>query len=174
VSLRLLPLYVLCALAAFAGFGLFHAGNKNIKISPLVGTKAPAIELPAFNGKRFSSGAWEGKVVVLNFFASWCAPCALEHPELMKLAKNNIAIYGVAWKDKAGKTSEWVKERGNPYRAIGIDSARTTTILFGLTGVPETFVIDKKGMIRAHYSEPLGADKIQQELLPLVEQLEHE
>jgi cytochrome c biogenesis protein CcmG/thiol:disulfide interchange protein DsbE len=110
---------------------------------------------------------------VVNFFASWCVPCRVEHPILMRLAnKEHLAIYGIAYKDRNDATRQVLGQLGDPYRRIGVDADGRVGLNFGVYGVPETYVIDKTGRIRQRFVGPLSADAIERELLPMVQKLE--
>jgi cytochrome c biogenesis protein CcmG/thiol:disulfide interchange protein DsbE len=111
-------------------------------------------------------------VVLVNFFASWCVPCRIEQPILMRLAKqDHVALYGIDYKDQPAAAKRVLAELGDPYRAIGLDADGITGIDFGVYGVPETYVIDKNGQIRKRFVGPLTEQSLQQELLPLLKQL---
>ena len=113
-----------------------------------------------------------GQPAVINFFASWCVPCRIEHPLLMRLAKDSaIRLYGIAYKDKPEDSARLLTQLGNPYRAIGMDRDGVAGLDFGVYGVPETYVLDKAGIIRKKFVGPLTADAIETELLPLLKAL---
>jgi cytochrome c biogenesis protein CcmG/thiol:disulfide interchange protein DsbE len=111
-------------------------------------------------------------VVRVNFFASWCVPCRVEHPILMRLAaEEHVALYGIDYKDRPEDARRILAQLGDPYRAIGLDPDGITGINFGVYGVPETYVIDKTGQIRKRFVGPLTGEALQQELLPLLKKL---
>ena len=113
-----------------------------------------------------------GQVVVLNFFASWCVPCRVEHPILMRLAaQEKLPLVGVAYKDKVEDSRRILTQLGDPYRAIAVDAEGRLGIDFGVYGVPETYVIDKSGRIRKRFVGPLAPDVVERELLPLLREL---
>jgi cytochrome c biogenesis protein CcmG/thiol:disulfide interchange protein DsbE len=110
--------------------------------------------------------------VLVNFFASWCAPCRVEHPILMRLAaQDHVALYGIDYKDRPEDAKRILAQLGDPYHAVGLDPDGTTGIDFGVYGVPETYVIDKTGQIRKRFVGPLTEQALQQELLPLLKSL---
>jgi cytochrome c biogenesis protein CcmG/thiol:disulfide interchange protein DsbE len=110
--------------------------------------------------------------VLVNFFASWCVPCRVEQPLRMRIAEEeHLPLYGIAYKDKPENTAAFLKQLGDPYRAVGLDREGRTGIDFGVYGVPETYVIDKTGRIRYRHVGPLTAEVLDQQLLPLVKKL---
>src|SRR5258706_6642345 len=130
-------------LASALAFGIFKGGPE---VDSRIGEPIPDFNISAISTKPmlFAPDIWRHKVAVVNFFASWCESCQLEHPVLMKLAgTGKVAIYGVAWKDKAAPVVKWLTDKGNPYQMIGLDEFGYTTIPLALTGVPETFLVDK-------------------------------
>jgi cytochrome c biogenesis protein CcmG/thiol:disulfide interchange protein DsbE len=102
------------------------------------------------------SASIAGEIVLVNFFASWCVPCRVEHPLLQRLARDEgLAIYGIVYKDEPAAIRRWLDDLGNPYAAVAIDPASRTAIDFGVYGVPETYVIDGDGRIRFRFAGPL-------------------
>jgi cytochrome c biogenesis protein CcmG/thiol:disulfide interchange protein DsbE len=113
-----------------------------------------------------------GKPVLINFFASWCVPCRLEHPLLMRLAEHDhVAVYGIDYKDKPEDAKQLLAQLGDPYRAIGQDRDGRAGLDFGVYGVPETYVLDKAGHIRKRFVGPLTVQRVDKELLPLLREL---
>ena len=129
--------------------------------------------LPGLGTKPgFASADLAGKVVLVNFFASWCAPCRVEHPLLMRLAEEGkVVLWGIDYKDKPEDASRLLAQLGDPYGRIGVDESGRTAIDFGVYGVPETYVIDKQGRIRYRQVGPISAETWDRVLLPLVKQL---
>jgi cytochrome c biogenesis protein CcmG, thiol:disulfide interchange protein DsbE len=145
--------------------------------SALLDQPVPTFELPPIagrDGRGFSSADLEGRVSLVNVFASWCVPCRVEHPLLMALADDGVAIYGIDYKDPADKAAGWLAELGDPYRAIGADQDGRVAIDWGVYGVPETFVIDREGRIRYRFVGPLQQRDIEETLRPMLAQLERE
>lgn len=141
--------------------------------SPMTGKKIPQFSLSGLAGaKGFTSNdlAAQNRPVLINFFASWCAPCMQEAPLLAELA-DNIPIWGIAYKDAQPDTMSYLKHYGNPYQRLACDTRGLTAIDFGLYGVPETFVIDQLATIRARYAGALTDDIIGTQLLPLLQTL---
>lgn len=157
----------------FAGLvWLFYAGLSGPPPSqlpsPLVGKPAPEFTLPALSGGGFShADLAKGEPTVVNFWASWCAPCRVEHPLLEALAaRGNIRLYGVAWKNKPELARRFLDELGNPFARADLDETGRMGIDWGISGVPETFVVDGRGIIRAHYAGPLTPDVVSEVILP--------
>jgi cytochrome c biogenesis protein CcmG/thiol:disulfide interchange protein DsbE len=167
-----LPAVLFGALAVgfYGGLGT----DATVLPSALIDKPAPhfALPPPSGNGSGFSSADLEGKVSLVNIFASWCAPCRAEHPVLNTLAKSDrVPVYGINYKDKPGAAAAWLSELGDPYAKIGADDGRVA-IEWGVYGVPETFVVDRAGRIRYRHVGPLTQADIERTILPLVAKLE--
>jgi cytochrome c biogenesis protein CcmG/thiol:disulfide interchange protein DsbE len=119
---------------------------------PLVDRDLPALPLEDFPGRRpdFDPSAVEGPYL-LNVWASWCAPCRIEHPVLMGLAEQGVPIYGVVYKDDPGNALAFLNQLGDPFAGLAADPEGRAAIELGLTGAPETFVVDSQGVIRARW-----------------------
>ena len=165
----LIPVAVFVGLAVLLYVGLFQ-GPPSLLPSPLVGKPAPDIALPALDSQATNFSRAElgqGRPVIINFWASWCAPCRIEHSTLESLAaRNGVTLYGVAYKDDPEKSRAFLTELGNPFGKIDTDRDGRVAIDWGVTGVPETFVVDGKGVIRVHYAGPLTEQLLQQLILP--------
>jgi cytochrome c biogenesis protein CcmG/thiol:disulfide interchange protein DsbE len=172
-ALYLLPLLAFCVLVAWFALALRPNYDPQTLPSAMIDQPAPAFDLAALNGgANLSLSGLKGQVVLVNFFASWCVPCRIEQPILMRLAKqDHVALYGIDYKDQPAAAKRVLAELGDPYRAIGLDADGITGINFGVYGVPETYVIDKNGQIRKRFVGPLTEQSLQQELLPLLKQL---
>ena len=145
--------------------------------SALLDKPVPTFELPPIAGRGgpgFSSADLAGKVSLVNVFASWCVPCRVEHPLLMALADEGIAIYGIDYKDPADKAASWLAELGDPFRAVGADQDGRVAVDWGVYGVPETFVVDRDGRIRHRHVGPLQPHDIEKTIKPLLEHLGRE
>jgi cytochrome c biogenesis protein CcmG/thiol:disulfide interchange protein DsbE len=156
---RVLPFVPLVAVAAlgllFAGYGLHH--NPQVFPAALVGKPLPQDALPPLQGPgppRTIAATLKGPALV-NVFASWCAPCAEEAPQLMQLKAQGVPLVGVAYKDDPGNTLGFLDRRGNPFDIVLVDSSGDAGVDFGISGVPETFVVDGKGMIVAKHVGPM-------------------
>ncbi len=171
----LIPLILFIVMVAFLAVGL-KLDPREVP-SPFIGKPAPAFNLPqlADPGKSFSNANLQGQVSLLNVWASWCVSCKQEHPFLLKLAKQNILpIYGLDYKDEREAGMEWLNRLGNPYTVSVFDADGKVGIEWGVYGVPETFVIDKQGVIRHKHTGPITEESWQKTLLPLIIQLQKE
>lgn len=169
----LIPLALFVVVVGFLAIGLTL--NPREVPSPLIGKPAPAFTLPQLHdpGKALSPHDLVGKVWLLNFWASWCGGCKDEHPVLMQLAKSGeVPIYGMDYKDQRDEALTWLRRWGNPYPAIAVDQSGRVGIDYGVYGVPETYVIDKAGMIRFKQIGPLDHDALEKKILPLVKALQ--
>jgi cytochrome c biogenesis protein CcmG/thiol:disulfide interchange protein DsbE len=145
--------------------------------SPLIDKPAPAFELPLLGapGKSFAPKDQLGQVWLLNVWASWCVSCREEHPVLVELAKSGaVPIYGLNYKDRRDESLRWLAKYGNPYRDSAVDAEGRIGIDYGVYGVPETYVIDKRGVIRYKQIGPVTTEILAQKILPLVGQLSRE
>jgi len=142
--------------------------------SPLIGKPAPAFELPLLHApeKKFSHQEMRGKVWILNVWASWCATCSEEHPVLVDLAASGVVpLYGLNYKDKREDGLAWLKTFGDPYQLSIHDFEGRVGIDYGVYGVPETYVIDKRGVIRYKRIGALTPEIVKSRVLPLVQEL---
>lgn len=153
---------------AFAVF--LQQGPPGFLPSQLVGKTAPDFTLPPLDAEAQSFTRAElsqGRPTVINFFASWCTPCRVEHPTLQAMAaRGDITLYGIDYKDTPEKARAFLDELGNPFGRINEDRDGRVAIDFGVTGVPETFVVDGNGVIKAHYSGPLSDAVVRGLILP--------
>jgi cytochrome c biogenesis protein CcmG/thiol:disulfide interchange protein DsbE len=167
--LYLVPVALFGGLTFLLYIGLFQGPPSELP-SPLVGKPAPDFMLPPLDSQaqQFSRAELgQGRPVIVNFWASWCAPCRIEHPELQQLAtRQGITLYGIDYKDKPENARTFLTELGNPFGKIDQDQEGRVSIDWGVTGVPETFVIDGKGIIRVHYAGPLTDEVIDRLILP--------
>jgi cytochrome c biogenesis protein CcmG/thiol:disulfide interchange protein DsbE len=142
--------------------------------SPLIGKPAPAFELPLLQqpDKSFSQKDMLGTVWVMNVWASWCPPCLVEHPVVSELARSGIApVVGLNYKDAREDALPWLKRNGDPFKVTVYDAAGRIAIDYGVYGVPETYVIDRNGVIRYKRVGPLTPEIIQKKVRPLIEEL---
>lgn len=171
----LLPLLLFIVLAIFLAVGL-RLNPKDIP-SPLIDKPAPAFALPilASPEKTLKQSDLQGQVWLLNVWASWCISCREEHPLLLQLAKQNpVMLVGLNYKDEAQAANLWLQKLGNPYNVSIMDSDGRTGIDYGVYGVPETFVIDKRGVIRYKHTGPVVPGDLERIFLPLIQQLQAE
>lgn len=153
---RWLPLVLFAILVGFFAKGLVL--NPREVPSPLIGKPAPAFSLPVVGkpGQTFSPADMKGQVWLLNVWAPWCVSCRQEHPVLMSLAREHaIAIVGLNWKDKDREAERLLALHGNPYVAVPDDLSGKAGIDYGVTGTPETYLIDREGIIRMKHIGPI-------------------
>lgn len=171
----IVPLILFIVIAVFLALGLKLKPSEIP--SPLVDKPAPTFFAPKLNSpnEKLSPTDLHGKVWLFNVWASWCASCKEEHPVLNELVKQNpVVIIGLNYKDEPGAAQQWLAMLGNPYTDSITDQDGRIGLDWGVYGVPETFVIDKKGIVRHKYTGPVTAEAIQQTLLPLIAKLQAE
>ena len=158
------PLVVLLALGAlFAGYALKH--DPHVQPQALVGKPVPAVTLPDLDtGAMVAVRDAPSGPRLINFFASWCAPCRVEQPQLMALKARGVTVVGVAYKDEPARTQQFLAELGDPFAAKLVDRSGRAGIEFGVTGVPETFLVGANGVILAKHSGPLTDADVQEML----------
>jgi cytochrome c biogenesis protein CcmG/thiol:disulfide interchange protein DsbE len=169
----LVPLAVFLVLTVFLAIGL-TLDPKEVP-SPFIGKPAPEFTLPEVSDstKTLNPRALKGQVFLLNVWASWCVSCRQEHSVLLELAKRNLVpLYGLNYKDERGSALRWLEQLGNPYIASGFDADGRVGIDWGVYGVPETFLIDRAGVVRYKHTGPLTRDVLETKLLPLIRQLQ--
>lgn len=168
----LLPLAIFMALLLFLGVGL-RLNPREIP-SPFIGKPAPTFTLTQLSepNKAISPQDMLGKVWLLNVWASWCVSCRQEHPVLMDFSKQGVVpIIGLNYKDNREEGLGWLRQFGNPYQLSAFDGSGRVGIDYGVYGVPETFLIDKKGVIRLKHVGPVTPEVIAEKLLPLIKEL---
>ena len=156
--LFLLPVLIFIGVGIGLALGLTR--DPSTLPSALIDQPVPTFELPPVAGREgpgFGSADLVGRVSLVNVFASWCVPCRVEHPLMMALADDGVAIYGIDYKDPAEQAAAWLAELGDPYRAVGADRDGRVAIDWGVYGVPETFVVDGRGIIRHQHIGPIAA-----------------
>jgi len=172
-SLRfILPLVVFVVLVGFLAVGLNL--DPRLVPSPLIGKPAPAFVLPRLDdaARTMRRDDLLGKPWVLNVWASWCGPCREEHPQVLALARGRYApIVGLNYKDVRDDARNWLLRLGDPYTVSLSDTDGRIGIDYGVYGVPETFVIDKAGVIRFKHVGPLTATVVQSRIVPLLKEL---
>ncbi len=152
------------------------SGGYDPKVLPsvLLNTPAPELDLLELSGYGdvLTSADLKGKVSLLNIWGSWCAGCTVEHPLLMEIARSGeVPIYGIAWRDKPDRSAAWLERHGNPFTKIGQDPNSKAIINLGVTAAPETFLIDKEGIIRYKISGIITRESWRNTLQPLIAQL---
>ena len=170
--LFLLPLATLLVLAGFFGWSLLSGRDPASIGSAVVNRPAPPLAAPALrDGEPALTDALlrSGKPVLINFFASWCAPCLAEHPLLLRLREREGAtIIGIAWKNKPDEARAWLKKLGDPFRYAGVDPEGKLSLDWGLSGVPETYLVDGDGIVRLHYRRAINERDVTESILPLL------
>lgn len=162
------PLIIFGALAAVFYFQLMSGRDTSELPSALIGKPVPAFDLAALEGLRadgkpvpgLKSSDLLGKVSLVNIFASWCAPCRVEHPVLMKLAENDeLNIVGINYKDQGENARRFLGALGNPYSRVGVDTSGRTAIEWGFYGIPETLLVGPDGIVRHKIVGPIDPTK---------------
>lgn len=173
-ALYLLPLLMFVVLASYFFVSLRPGHDIQELPSAMIEKPAPEFVLAGLgNDRPLALDALKGHPAVINFFASWCVPCRIEHPLLMRLARqDHLPLYGIAYKDKPEASANLLATFGDPYNQVGIDGDGRVGLNFGVYGVPETYVLDGNGRIRKRFVGPLTADAVDKELLPLLKQLD--
>ncbi len=170
LGLALVPIVVLVGLV-----WLFMANisrDPNYVPSVVLDKPVPDFALPPIAGldvPGFDSASLKGQVTLVNVFASWCIPCRDEHPVLMELAKTGVPIYGINQKDAPENARAFLADLGNPYARIGADTNGRVSIDWGVYGVPESFVVNAKGVITYKHTGPISERSLKQNVLPALE-----
>lgn len=176
--LILLPLAVFGALAVMFAYAL-TMGDPSRLPSTMIGKPVPELTLPPLEGLKADDGSpvpgfsaadlRRGEITVVNFFASWCVPCAQEHPYLVQLARETgVKIYGVNYKDPLPGGRRFIGRWGNPYAAVGTDDNGRGGIEWGVYGMPETFIVDGTGHIIMKQIGPISAEDLQRKIIPVI------
>jgi cytochrome c biogenesis protein CcmG/thiol:disulfide interchange protein DsbE len=174
-----IPLIVFAVLALFffvvqkqIGSGDYDPQNMP---SALVDKPLPPFALPDLvDGREITGDVLKGKVALINVWATWCPTCHVEHPYLVKLAEQGIVILGVDYKDEPDKAREWLQRKGNPYIAVVDDRAGALGLDLGVTGAPETYVVDRRGIVRLRYQGDINERVWTGIFQPLLAQLAQE
>jgi len=172
----LMPVVVFGILAAYFLWGLNPGRDPRAIPSVMIDQPVPEFELPPVSGldmAGFSAADLRtGEVTLINFFASWCVPCRLEHPLLVELTgKHDVRLFGINYKNDAKEARDWLAQLGNPYGRIGADASGRVGIDWGVYGVPETFIVDGAGRIRYRQLGPIDRQAMEQTILPLIREL---
>lgn len=168
-----IPITIFAAVVIYLAIGLTLDPGK--LPSTLIDKPVPEFDLPAIEGQSvgFSSKDLLGQVSLINIWGSWCEGCVDEHPILMEIARLDLVpIYGIDWKDPPGNGMKWLNENGNPYTLIGDDSDGRVAIDFGITGAPESFIVDREGQIRLKYVGPITPEDWKEIIYPLILELQ--
>lgn len=163
-----IPIALLVALLVLFAVGLTHDPRE--VPSPLIGKPAPAFALPGLGGTpaQFSNADLKGRPVLVNFFASWCVACRVEHPVLMELSQQGVEIIGIDYKDTDAEGAQWLQRHGNPYRTVAADAQGAMGLDWGVYGVPETYVLSADGVILFKQIGPVTQAVWREKMAPLM------
>lgn len=176
-AIFLSPLALFAVLAIWLAMPLLEGRDPAALPSALVDRPAPATTLPGVPGRTAGTDGLAdtdlvtGEPILLNVFASWCAPCLAEHPLLTGLAEDGVTIHAINYRDEGDDAARWLSRHGDPFDRVGQDLDGRAGIDWGVTGVPETFVIDGDGRIRYRYAGPLTPEIIDKDIRPLLSAL---
>jgi len=173
--LFLLPIVIVATLVAVFWVGLDPNRDKSALPSVLIDKAAPITGLPSLmdGAPPLDLAAYKGQLIAINFFASWCVPCRAEHQYLRQLTDEyKIPVVGIAWRDKPDDARAFLAELGNPYHATADDERGRTGIDFGITGVPETFLIDGAGIVRYRFAGPITEPVLAGQVGPAIKALQ--
>ncbi|MBY0338223.1 MAG: DsbE family thiol:disulfide interchange protein [Acetobacteraceae bacterium] len=183
-SRRKLLIYAPLAAATAAGVGFWYMlrglqdGSFNPRGVPsaLVGRPPPDFTLPGIESTglpALASADLRGlnRPVVVNFWASWCVPCIIEHPQLMALHRQGVPVFGVNYKDRPGDAQAFLTRHGNPFQRLGADEPGRVSIDWGVYGVPETYVLDRQGIVRYRWAGPITPEIMRSDVEPLLRSL---
>jgi cytochrome c biogenesis protein CcmG/thiol:disulfide interchange protein DsbE len=169
----IIPLAIFLGLAVAFGIGL-TMNPKDIP-SVLINKKIPPFDLPPIKGRKrgLKSADLIGQILLVNVFGSWCIACKIEHPFLMRIkSEGKVPLYGIDWLEKNRDDGpKWLKEKGDPYVLVGDDPNSKAAIAFGVTGAPETLVIDHKGVIRYKQIGPMNEEIWDKTIWPIIKEL---
>lgn len=165
--LALLPVALFAALAGFFLSGLFRDNPEDLP-SAFIGQRVPALNVTELQGRAPLTPEMltTDGVKLVNFWASWCVPCRVEHPQIAALAEV-VPVYGINHKDQPADATRFLEELGDPYAAIGADAGRVA-VDWGVTGFPETFVVDGDGIVRLRFAGPITVSVMEDTILPAI------
>jgi len=174
MSRRVLPFALIIGVLILLAF--FYRGlslDPKLLPSALIDKPVPNFNLPQLHdpGKVFTPVDMKGKVWLLNVFASWCAACRSEHPLFMQMSRQGVELYGLNYKDQRADGRQWLAQLGDPYKSIAADVKGDVGIDFGVYGVPETFLIDKEGIIRYKHVGPMSRKDWREVIQPKMKEL---
>lgn len=170
----LLPLALFLAAAAVFAWRLASGEDPRILRSALIDKPVPAFSLPPLEGRSPSglstADLGGGRVSLVNVWASWCTPCRAENGVLLGLKARGLTVHGLVYKDKQASAREFLSELGDPFARVGFDADGRVAIDWGVTGVPETYVVDGRGIIVAKHVGPLDEAAVDTFVLPAVKE----
>ncbi|MGE0700275.1 MAG: DsbE family thiol:disulfide interchange protein [Hyphomicrobiaceae bacterium] len=176
LRLVLVPLLIFTAMAGLFALAL-RKGDPSKIPSALIGRPAPVLELPPLAGVAAAADApasvaasiGKGRPVVVNFWASWCVPCAEEHPQLVALAqRSGVRLVGINYKDQPASALRFLEQHGNPYAVTGTDTSGRAAIEWGVYGMPETFIVDGRGIVVFKHVGPITPASLERQVLPAI------
>ncbi len=170
--LMFLPPLIFAGLAAMFLIGMMRENPDELP-SALVGRQAPEVQLTPLGDKEMWDGTAlrQGKPTLVNFWASWCGPCRVEHPTLTQLQNEGLTVLGVNYKDSQGNALSFLEELGDPYEAVGADTAGRMALNWGVYGVPETYLIDGEGNVVLRIAGPVTQRELEGRIRPALESL---
>ncbi len=174
--LYLVPVVIFGVVAGYFFWGLDPNRDPRLLPSVMIDQPVPEFELAAIEGMEGpglkTADLTNGQVTMVNFFASWCVPCRLEHAFLIELVeRDGVRLVGVNYKNEAEEARAWLAQLGNPYAQIGADTTGRVGIEWGVYGLPETFIVDKKGRIRYRRVGQIDTYTLEQEVRPMLREL---
>ena len=172
--LFLLPLLLFAVITGYFAVPILTKKDPHLLPSVMIDKPVPPHDLTPLLRDKPGVGpdVLQGEVKLVNFFASWCGPCRVEHPILMRLAtETDLPLIGINYKDQQDAAEKWLRELGNPFGWIGVDRDGRAAIDWGVYGVPETYIVDADGHIRYRHVGPLTAQALRERILPMVAQL---
>lgn len=170
----ILPVLIFFVLAGAFLTSLLSGRDIALLPSALIDQPAPDFALAPVEGvdlPGLSRDDLDGQVSLVNFFASWCIPCLAEHPLITRMAEDGVTVFGINYKNEPDQARDWLRKYGNPYARIGSDIDGRAGVEFGVTGMPESYVIDRDGMIRYKQVGVITPDALNNTILPLIEKL---
>lgn len=173
-ALAFIPLVLLAGIAIAFGLGLRH--DPRALPSQLINKEMPDFALQTVPGSQLLvREVLRGKVSIVSIFGSWCVACLQEHPTLMQIARaGEVPVYGVAWRDTGADAAAWLSRHGDPYAKVGLDPHSKLAIDLGVTGAPESFIVDKTGHIRFKQTGPITPDVWEKKIRPIIQHLQNE
>ncbi len=165
--LAFLPLIIFAA-SALAFAWAIVAAEPTGAVKNLTGAPFPAVELGPITGAEtgFSTADFGGAPALVNVFASWCAPCRVEHPLLSQISESGVPVFGIAWKDGRDEARGFLDELGNPFTAVGWDGEGRVGEKLAVSGAPETYVVGADGTVLVHWKGPLTPEVVARRILP--------